>query len=145
MSRQLEVHVGVICFKKDKVLILKRTPERRMYPKKWECGGGRVRPGESFQDACKRQMVEEASIDIEYVDFVGIYEIPIDDNYKIPGAKFACKIVGYKNGKKPEISEEHTEYKFISEDEIDNYDFIEGIQKDIRKAYEAMRKNKEIK
>lgn len=142
MKKDLEVHVGVICFKDNKVLILKRTPQRRLYPNKWECGGGKVRPGESFVDACQRQMHEEAGLKIEYIGFITIYEIPLEDNYKIPGVKFAFKITGYDNGKEPKISDEHTEYKFISEDQIDQYDFIEGIDEDIKKAYTVLKSSK---
>jgi 8-oxo-dGTP diphosphatase len=145
MSDQLEVHVGVICFKKDKVLILKRSPERRLYPNLWECGGGKVRPGESFIDACKREMKEEAGIEIEYIDIVKIYQILLNKNYKIPGVVFAFKVNSFLDGGKPKISEEHTEYKFISEDEINDYDFIKGIKDDIKQAYEVMRRNREIK
>ena len=52
----LEVHVAGISFYQEKVLLLQRSPERRIYPYFWECGGGQVHPGENFEDAVKRQL-----------------------------------------------------------------------------------------
>jgi 8-oxo-dGTP diphosphatase len=142
MKRNLEVHVGTICFKDDKVLILKRPSNKRLYPEKWECGGGKIEPGENFLEACKREIKEEARLEVEYIDFVTIYEIPLDNGDKIPGVKFAFRIIGLENDKEPQISDEHTEWKFISEDEIDDYDFIEGIDNDIREAFHVVRRSK---
>lgn len=142
MDRDLEVHVGVICFKDDRVLILKRSPKKRLYPNKWECGGGKIQPGENFLEACKREIKEEVGIDVEYIGVVGVYDIPLDGGYKIPGVKFAFRIVGFENGKEPVISGEHTEWKFITEDEIKDYDFIEGIDKDIEEAFKVMSSQK---
>ena len=48
---QIEVHVAGMCFKDDCVLAVKRSPNRRLYPGLWECSGGQVHPGESFEDA----------------------------------------------------------------------------------------------
>ncbi len=44
---KFELHVAAICFRehesKLEVLCAKRTPERTLYPGKWECGGGAVK------------------------------------------------------------------------------------------------------
>ena len=45
---RIEVHVAGICFKDDKVLVAKRSPDMALLPSLWECGGGSVARGENF-------------------------------------------------------------------------------------------------
>lgn len=52
--------VGVICFRGDDVLLIKRgTPPRQG---EWSIPGGRIEPGESEPDAALRELMEETSV-----------------------------------------------------------------------------------
>ena len=117
----IEVHVAGICFDGDNVLVLKRSPTRRLYPNLWECGGGAVWPGENFEEALKREMKDEAGVIVEPIMSLKTYQIPVPDSEqkKIPGLRFVCKLVGFVNGKGLKISKEHTECKWISVDKLD--------------------------
>jgi hypothetical protein len=134
---QIEVHVGTICFQDKKCLVLKRAKKRSLYPELWECGGGKVRNGETFEDAAKRQMKEEADVDIEITDVLCTYNIPIPEREQkvIPGLKFTCKI---SKDQKIEISKEHEEWQLIGQEEIENFEFIPGIDDDIREAFKKI-------
>lgn len=136
---KIEVHVGIICFLDNKCLALKRSPTRRLYPGLWECGGGKVHKGETFEDACVRQMKEEAGIDIKNFSPLSTYhiDIPNEDQKVIPGIKFVAEIIDFK---KVTISDEHTEYKFVDESELSSLEFIPGIDDDIRKGFDILRK-----
>lgn len=136
---RIEVHVAGFCFDGNKVLILKRSPLRKLYPNLWECGGGAVRPGENFEDALKREMTDEAGVIVEPVMALKTYQILVPDSgqKKIPGLRFVCKFIGFVNGKGPQISKEHTEWKWVAIDKLDGLDFIPGIKEDIKEAYSA--------
>ena len=130
---RIEVHAAGICVDKDKVLIVKRSSSRRLCPNLWECGGGQVNPGENFEDAVVRQLREELGVIVEPLRVVNTYEIDTgDDSEKIPGIRFVCKLVGYVNGSGPEISEEHSEFKWIGVDEVEGFDFVPGLKGDIK-------------
>ena len=135
---RIEVHVAGICIDGDKVLVVKRTPSRRLYPNLWECGGGQVESGESFEDAIKRQLRDELGVIAEPIAFVRTYEIPTpnEQQKKIPGVKFICKVIGFVNGKEPVISSEHTEWKWQPINDLGELKFIPGVDDDIRKAYQ---------
>lgn len=139
--QKIEVHVAGICFDGDKVLVLKRSDSRKIYPNLWECGGGQVNLGENFEEAIKRQLEEEAGIIVDVIKVSGTYEIATTDleQKKIPGIKFACKFIEYKNGDEPQISEEHTEWRWIAMAKLDDIEFIPRIREDIEAAYNIMK------
>jgi 8-oxo-dGTP pyrophosphatase MutT (NUDIX family) len=135
--RRIEVHVAGICFDRDRVLVLKRSLSRRLFPGLWECGGGQVNPGEGFGEAVARQLREEAGVITEMLGPAGIYDIflPEGEQKKIPGIHFACIFKGYAEGSEPRLSAEHTEWKWQPLDRLDELEFIPGLKEDIRKAH----------
>jgi len=143
-KHQIEVHVAGICFRETdsnlEVLIVKRNESRELYPGNWECGGGQVYAGENFEEAVKRQMREELGIIVDKVLPFSTYEIitPQLEQKKIPGIKFVCFWKSYIDGKnEPTIDPtEHSEFRWVSMNDLGNIDFIEGIADDIRKAWE---------
>ena len=137
---KIEVHVGCICFDKEKVLILKRSEERKLFPGVWECGGGQVWTGEGFEEAVQRQLLEEAGISVNIVCPVAIYQIDVsgDEQRKIPGMYFACTFEGYEYGDRPKLSREHTEWKWVTLEELEDYDLIPGLEEQIKKAYSCL-------
>ncbi|MEA3356902.1 MAG: DUF1653 domain-containing protein [Patescibacteria group bacterium] len=138
---RLEVHVAGICFDGDKCLVLKRATNKTLYPGLWECGGGKVEPGENFEEALIREIEEEAGIEIERLELLGTYTIPVPklEQKKIPGIRFLCKIKSYLDQIEPKISKEHSEWKFVTEDELDKFEFIPGVKEEIKKAFHHIR------
>lgn len=148
---KIEVHVAGICFRENEsdieVLVAKRQSNRKLYPGKWECGGGQVHVGEDFEEAVKRQMKSELGVIVSRVLVFGQYfiEVPDIEQKKIPGVKFVCFWDSYVNGKEPEIdSREHSKWKWISINELSKVEFASDIDRDIRSAWEFYSKNKYI-
>lgn len=138
---KIEVHVATICFnEKDEVFIVKRSQNRNLYPGLWECGGGMVWPGENFEEAVKRETRDELGATVDILGPFGTYEIPIPETEqkKIPGIKFACRIKSFADGE-PKLSEEHTEWRWVSMDKLDSVEFIKGLKKDITDATRFLR------
>jgi 8-oxo-dGTP pyrophosphatase MutT (NUDIX family) len=134
-----ETHVGCIVFDGNEILALKRAPSRELFPNNWTTGGGQVKPGESFEDAAIRKMKEEAGIVVEPITSIGTYEFNTSDG-KVPGIYLVCEFIDYVNSdlKQPQLnSEEHTEAKWISEEEIQNHDFIPNLKENLPSAFEV--------
>lgn len=139
---KIEVHVAGICFDGDKVLCLRRSLERKIYPSLWECGGGAVWSGENFEDAVRRELRDEAGVIVEPLKVFGVYEIltPNLEQKKIPGVKIVCRFLRYVEGlSEPKLSGEHIEWRWVSLDTLDEVEFISGIADDIREGYRQMR------
>ena len=147
--QKIEVHVAGICFRETdrdiEVLIAKRQPTRKLYPSKWECGGGQVNAGENFVEAVKRQTEEELGVIIERAMVFDTYEIDTPDleQKKIPGIKFVCFWKEYVDGSGPKIDlEEFSEFRWQSINDLGDIDFISGIEKDIKRGWEFYSSNK---
>jgi ADP-ribose pyrophosphatase YjhB (NUDIX family) len=147
----LEVHVAGVCFRETisdiEVLIVKRQKNRELYPDKWECGGGQVRAGENFEEAARRQIMDELGVIVENVLVFGTYEIPAPglEQKKIPGVAFVCFWKKYANGWEPQIDpKEHSEWRWQSINSLAEIDFVSGIKRRIRLAWEFYTKNKNI-
>ncbi len=150
-QHKIEVHVAGICFRETEndieVLIVKRQDSRKLYPGKWECGGGQVYVGENFEEAINRQMKEELGIVIDRVLVFGTYEIktPELEQKKIPGMKFVCFWHSYVNGKNPVIDEkEHSEWRWQSINNLSEIDFISSIEREIMIGWEFYSNNKNL-
>lgn len=156
MSREerrhlIEVHVAGICFRETKnnieILIAKRNNNRELYPGKWECGGGQVFSGENFEEAVKRQIADELGVVVNKTIVSGIYETetPQLEQKKIPGIIFVCFFDKYLDGKGPQIDpKEFSEWKWQSLDNLNDVDFINGIQDEIRTSWESYDKCKHV-
>jgi 8-oxo-dGTP pyrophosphatase MutT (NUDIX family) len=137
---EIETHVAGICLRRRGqrigILVAKRLATRELYPGKWECGGGQVRPGENFEEAIKRQMREEFGIEIKILSPISTYQIlaPQLPQSKIPGIVFLCELKGYVDSDVRLNKKEFSEYKWIEEQEVGRVDFIDGIEKQINDA-----------
>jgi 8-oxo-dGTP diphosphatase len=61
--RHIDV-VAAIIFQDERVLVCQRRADAA-FPLKWEFPGGKVEPGERFEEALRREIREELAIEIE--------------------------------------------------------------------------------
>jgi 8-oxo-dGTP diphosphatase len=88
---------------------------------KWGLPGGRIDKGELGEEAFKRELKEEINLD----DFIVLGIVDYDIWINRMGNPF-CGIANLikANTNKMKLSFEHKQYKWISESELDNYNFI---------------------
>ena len=112
----------VILNSKNQILILKRSPVESRYPSLWDFPGGGVREGEDLKEAAEREIKEEAGIKVKINDkYFYIFSCKSDPKIEI----FAFK--GYLVGGEIVLSQEHTEFKWISKAEYKNFEYTPGV------------------
>lgn len=117
----------IILNDEGKMLIAKRSKfkkngEVRIGAERWNFIGGKLDENELPEDAAKRETFEESGINIEDVIFLHEGLNPWDPLYD----PFHAYLYATQITKETEIilNDEHTEYKFVSLSEIDDYNLL---------------------
>ena len=124
-----------LIFKDEKVLIL----ECKKYPGEWDLPGGRINSGEDAEKSFKREMEEEICISEFVVKGIASVNFIYKTKKNIP----TCVILYIINvdNNKIALGNEHSAMKWISEDELGNYNFLwPGAREDIRKGFAVNKK-----
>lgn len=94
------------------VLLLKRTD----IPFSWCPPCGRVKIGETLEEALFREVKEETGLDIEIVKFVNEWE-GLHESEKIRSFTFICRT----RSSKVILSNEHSDYVWVKIDDLQNW------------------------
>lgn len=125
----MEQAVRVVILNSDgKILILKRNSSDIHYPGLWDVPGGGVDNKESLKVAAERELKEECNLEIE------ISKAPFNVFHHV---EKQIDIYGFDAGLisgEISLSKEHTEYKWISKDEWQNFEYIPSVTATL-KAY----------
>lgn len=119
---------GIIKNSDGEILIVKRHPQSRTDPDTWELPGGKVDEGESFDDALVREIKEETNLDCK----VGDLAIAIQHDYPY---KRTVQMIMHLDDVEGElmISDEHTDAKYASINEIKTLTLSSCLEKVLEK------------
>ena len=115
-----------VMLKGKKVLLLKRSRDSNWMPEKWAIPGGHIEEGESSKDAAIRETKEETNLDIS-----NIRELKKQEQVIIYYSDSQSGVI--------RLDFEHTDWAWVSYDELDNYDTTPGLKKIVRMALEKIK------
>lgn len=126
---------GFIRNKFGEVLFIKRSKNDSFLPGNWELPGGGVEYGENIEKTLRREIKEECGLDVE----VG-FPIAVDDYYMKSDKKeiqrieiiFLCKLLN--PNQTVVLSHEHSEFKWISSNKINNLELSSYMKNIINNA-----------
>ncbi len=97
-------------------------------------------PGESAEETCVREALEETGLQVRVTKLVGIYTSPnimveYADGYKVQPVSFSfeAEIIGGELS----LSDETTEYGYFSVNALDNLDLLEHHKQRIEDAMQS--------
>ena len=126
----MELQVGVKILLKNaegKYLVVCRNPEK--YPEvgaKWDIIGGRILPGSGLLENLRREIMEEAGLEIKYEPRL----ITAQDIIKKDKHVVRLTYVGLAEGE-VKLSEEHSEYRWLTIPEISALEPMDSYFKDV--------------
>ncbi len=109
--------VAALIKRNNKILIARRKTGDKNLVGTWEFPGGKVEQLESEQEALRREISEELGVDIAVGKFIinNIYEYP---KITIDLRLYMCQYISGKF-----ILHDHSEYKWVLVEELEDYDF----------------------
>lgn len=112
----------------DLFLIIKRSDDEDFYPGAWEFPGGHLEAGETIKDGLKRELKEEVGYDGEFNPIITNYfdEIKEKKGQLIHNIEIDFIVEVDKTKIDVKLSDEHSEYKWVTKDSELLDDFIKN-------------------
>lgn len=128
--KRIEVAVGVVYNKQGQVLVGQRVVKDR-YFQKWEFPGGKLEAGETVEQALVREFLEETSIRILSSKPLMLVEHDYPDRH----VRLHVHTITHFEGDAD--SQEGQALKWVSLQELNGLDFLQGNQVILEKLHEA--------
>ncbi len=118
--------------KGDKFLIIKRSLNEVAFPGKWSFPGGKLERGEDILMTLKREVLEEVGLEIEdRKEYLKDFTFIRPDGHNVVGFNFLVK-AKHENVK---LGHGFDDYAWIKPEEFDKFDHIEGMEEEVKKAF----------
>ncbi len=105
-----------------RIFFQRRSPHRRLFPNCWDIVGGHLEPGESVEEALRREVTEETGWHVsEIVGPVGEYHYVGDDGLARIESDWLIRVDGDLTAPVLEAGK-HTEYRWLGPDDVDLLD-----------------------
>lgn len=130
MKKIQQVSIKGILRRNNKALFLK-TAKKEMY----ELPGGRIDFGESVEQTFKREIKEELGFEkIKMGNLINTWSFTnIRENVNYHFTLFDFEF--FTDESKIELSDEHTDYKWIGVEELNKFEMRDGYKKSIKKYF----------
>lgn len=137
-----EVVITAIITKANKFLITRRSPNKKRFPGKWTVPGGHLESNDYLQlekdtefywynvleKVLRREVKEEVGLEITNIEYVtSLATIHADGN---PSLVISC-LAEYVSGEVALQPEETDKYEWVTLEEAQGYDLIDGIYDEI--------------
>lgn len=131
MNRGVGVNGFIV--KKGKFLLVKRSENDKFLPGDWEIPGGKLELGETAEEGVMREVLEETGLDVEVSSIISNWEYEHNSNQtRYVQLDFLCKA---QNNQEVQLSNEHSDYTWVTFDELKNYKMSREVRDDLLKIH----------
>lgn len=128
---------AVIIDEKGLILVIKRAGDETHLENLWDVPGGRFDYEETPQEGLQREVMEEAGIEVRVLDPVTSWTFIRDNGEQVFGTTFLCEPEGFEI----ELGEEHTDFQWVNEDDLDGLEMHDELREGLKKAHRELIKD----
>ena len=115
--------------RKDKVLILKKSPNDYNYQNKWSFCSGYVKEFESAESSVLREITEETGLKAKIIKGGKLFQKDDKNNGKSWVIMlFLCEV----KSRNVKLDHENVDFRWISQEELKKYPTVPGLEKDLK-------------
>jgi len=146
------IAVTAIIYNKDrKFLIAKRSPNKKAFPNKWTVPGGGLSTDDyvntppstkagqwyySVEKTLRREVKEEVNLEIGKPQYLLDLTFIRPDGIPVLVLSYYCEFLSGE----VKLDEDSIDYKWVTAEEAENYDLIDGILEEIKMADEILKR-----
>lgn len=110
-----------------RLLIIKRAPDSDPYPGLWDVPGGSLHKGESVDEGIRRETFEEVDLALSHIRPLTTWSTG-----ELEDLVIGLSFLATTETEAVTLSEEHTDFVWMSPDAIDDYAFPPNLAKEIK-------------
>lgn len=133
-----KIVLGGAVINDNKILILKRSDQEKVYPGMWELPSGKKESLEDWEQCLIREIKEETGLDVKAISPVSIFNYIIEKEKEIRDTtQINFLTAPITSSQKVKLSQEHSDYCWIAKDEINSFYISDQTKAVIKKAFAA--------
>ncbi|GIX44806.1 MAG: NUDIX domain-containing protein [Candidatus Hydrogenedentota bacterium] len=110
---------ALILDKSGRILLVRRSARSRGNPLRWDLPGGKVEGAEPFEEALRREVLEETNVNVELVRLVGAVES------ESPTARIVCVVMEARAlDTQVQLSAEHDEARWVRAHDLGGLEIV---------------------
>lgn len=135
-----KVVTGGAIINNNKILILQRAKDEDAFPNIWELPGGKKEPFEFVYDSVVREVREETGLIVKVLNLLSAFNYKVEKEEELRDMTQIDFLIEPVDKIEVKISDEHQDFKWVGEEELDNYEITEETKSVIRKAFKNLKK-----
>jgi mutator protein MutT len=128
---------GIVFNNQKQILLIQRNQPPAMGC--WSIPGGKLEAGESLAEACQREIKEETELDVEVKNIVAVVERRIEGFHYVI-IDYLALLVDEETSQ-PIAQSDVSEARWVSLEQLNDYDLVEGLAEIILRAYNVYNGN----
>ena len=131
------VCVTAVIIRQEKFLAGLRSEKEIAFPGMWEVIGGRVDGKDSLEYTLRKEIREEANVEVKDFKYIGEFEFTRPDGYHVVGLEYVCE---YLSGQEKSNDPDMVEVRWMTIGEAEKLNFIPGVLDYVKKGFEIIKR-----
>lgn len=133
-----QVVLGAVIFNGNKVLIVQRNKNEKIFPNMWELPSGKKEPLEGCLASLIREIKEETGLKVNIINIFSVFNYQIEKEKLIKDCTQINFLAKITSNKKIFLSTEHQDYAWVLKNDLKNYNLSKETKRVIKQGFQLI-------